>query len=437
MIGKFNREVKQVSIIGSGFAGLVAAYYLDRSGFEVTLHEQKPQAGGLLGTIQTHYGIAERAAHSFLATQAIQDLCAELGVELTPVREDSRARFIFRGLSLKRLPLNIFEICGLVWRACLKRSKGSEEGMNLEEWTLAHLGPGALHHLIGPFLNGIYAATPRELSVSAVFPSLVVPKGKTFFGHLLKRAFGSISTPKSKKQMCAPLHGMSALTGALEKHLATRLQERFVRGAPLTELPKDVLRSQNVFICTPAAEASRLLIAECPELSSSLAQIEYAPLVSVTVFVDLKNLKRTPKGVGVLFSTLESKTVLGVLFNSSAFQARVSKNYSETEMCSLTVMLGGSTRPEAVMMSDDQIRREVTRALEILFGLNGPLTHMEVSRWPRAIPIYSHELEKTWALAAQTWCKTPGRILFGNYTGGVSLRAMTETAATFDMSRTS
>ncbi|HEV2765761.1 MAG TPA: hypothetical protein VGV38_22440 [Pyrinomonadaceae bacterium] len=35
-----------------------------------------------------------------------------------------------------------------------------------------------------------------------------------------------------------------------------------------------------------------------------------------------------------------------------------------------------------------------------------------------------------WQLARETWCATPGRLLFGNYTGQVSLRGMIEKADT-------
>ncbi|MFL6210415.1 MAG: hypothetical protein ACJ74W_16280 [Pyrinomonadaceae bacterium] len=35
-----------------------------------------------------------------------------------------------------------------------------------------------------------------------------------------------------------------------------------------------------------------------------------------------------------------------------------------------------------------------------------------------------------WQTAQAAWCATPGRILFGNYTGQVSLRGMIERALT-------
>jgi hypothetical protein len=38
-------------------------------------------------------------------------------------------------------------------------------------------------------------------------------------------------------------------------------------------------------------------------------------------------------------------------------------------------------------------------------------------------------LARVWERARETWCATPGRLLFGNYAGQVSLRGMIEAAA--------
>lgn len=50
----FPRNGKKVAIIGAGPSGLTCAYYLGRLGYEVTIYEQQPVAGGMLA-----YGIPE------------------------------------------------------------------------------------------------------------------------------------------------------------------------------------------------------------------------------------------------------------------------------------------------------------------------------------------------------------------------------------------
>ncbi|MEL7655042.1 MAG: FAD-dependent oxidoreductase, partial [Bacillota bacterium] len=60
---------KRVAVIGSGPAGLTAAYYLAKSGHEVTVFEKLPVAGGMLST-----GIPEYR----LPRQAVQEEIAEI-----------------------------------------------------------------------------------------------------------------------------------------------------------------------------------------------------------------------------------------------------------------------------------------------------------------------------------------------------------------------
>src|ERR1700745_2366841 len=106
MIGTLDQTRKEVTVVGAGISGLLAASMLDGRGYRVTLLEEKERAGGLLNTVQTKHGITEAAANSFLASTAVLDLCAELGVDLVEVRKDSRARFILRDGHLRKFPLS-------------------------------------------------------------------------------------------------------------------------------------------------------------------------------------------------------------------------------------------------------------------------------------------------------------------------------------------
>jgi protoporphyrinogen oxidase len=68
------------------------------------------------------------------------------------------------------------------------------------------------------------------------------------------------------------------------------------------------------------------------------------------------------------------------------------------------------------------------RRLAGLLGIQGEPLQLVVNRWPRAIPQYSINLPAVWQTAQAGWCAAPGRVLFGNYTGQVSLRGMIEQA---------
>jgi len=66
---------KRVAVVGSGPAGLTAAYYLAKLGHEVVVYESLPEAGGML-----RYGIPEYRLPSEVIESEVEDI-RELGVE--------------------------------------------------------------------------------------------------------------------------------------------------------------------------------------------------------------------------------------------------------------------------------------------------------------------------------------------------------------------
>jgi oxygen-dependent protoporphyrinogen oxidase len=438
---------------------MLAAYALDRKGYEVTLVEERRHAGGLIQTRRTEYGIAEAAAHSLLATPQVVAFCEELGVPLAEIRRDARARYVLRGGRLRKFPLSLGETISAARHAAFSRAENHLDEQDLDTWGRRHLGDGAVEYLLSPFVQGIYGVRPADLGVAAAFPELALAPGSTLLGTMLGKAFrraqkddaaegaarehggsesasraggtknggargddGSGHAPKQRKRMVAPLYGMGDVTERLQNILAERLGERFRRGEPVREIPD----APNVVIATPAYVAARLLSSSEPGLSAALEGVSYTPIVSVTAFALKSAFTRPVKGVGVLVPPGERRQCLGVLFNSSAFEGRVS---DESRFASFTVLLGGTAQPRWVNASDDEIERAVIRELDSLLAVKGRPAHLVINRWPRAIPRYSTALPRVWQRARATWCAQPGRVLFGNYTGQVSLRGMIESAA--------
>lgn len=436
MIGTFDTSRREVTVIGAGVAGMLIAYALDKKGYEVTLLEERGRAGGLIQTVRTEQGMAERAAHSLLATDAVVGLCRELGVELEEVRRESRARFVVRGGRLSRFPLRPVEALTAIGRAAFARACEPTDALDLDSWGRKHLGDAAVEYLLKPFVSGVYGALPAELGVGAAFPALSVAPGRTLLGTMLGRAFGRTAphatnghtsggakrTRKERKRMVAPRFGMGDLTARLESRLEERLGARFRKGVGVRELPD----SPNVVISTPAYAAAGLLETSEPELAGALRGVSYTPIVSVTAFVRAEALSHPVKGVGVLAPAKEGRKCLGVLFTSSSFGGRVS---DDTRYASFAVLLGGSAQPGWVDAADAEIEEAVRGELAALLGVRGEPERIVISRWPRAIPRYSVTLPSVWRKARETWCARPGRVLFGNYTGQVSLRGMIESAA--------
>ncbi len=418
MIGTLDTSRKEVTVIGAGIAGLLASYYLDRDGYRVTLIEEKQRAGGLIRTQHTDQGIAESAAHSLIATQPVLDLCRDLNVELVEPRKEAKAKYIVRDGQLRKLPLSIPELVGTAAHIAFARSI-NDNGQTLEMWGRRHLGQLAVDYLLTPFVRGIYGVQPGQLGVAAAYPGLRVPVGQTLLGSFVKKR--KQSGKKGIKKRMAPRHGMGHVVTQLDRHLQTQLGSRFRRGEQVRSIPE----APNIVIATPAYAAATLLESEAAALSQQLASVQYTPIVSVTVFVERRAFTKAVEGVGVLIPACEERRCLGILFNSSSFESRVTE---QDKVASFTVMMGGTSDSKWLDASDEHIEVAIREELSALLGIQDVL-NLVIHRWPAALPQYSPELPYVWDCARKTWCDPPGRILFGNYTGQISLRGMIETAA--------
>ncbi len=82
---------KKVAIIGSGPAGLTAAYFLWRQGHEVTVFEALPKAGGIM-----RYGIPEYHLPRIVLDKEIEDII-NLGIELNTNTKIDSIDMLFTG----------------------------------------------------------------------------------------------------------------------------------------------------------------------------------------------------------------------------------------------------------------------------------------------------------------------------------------------------
>jgi oxygen-dependent protoporphyrinogen oxidase len=437
MIGTLNRQKDQakqeVTIIGAGIAGLLAAYYLDKAGWTVHLIEAQSRPGGMLETTKTSLGISEAAAHSIPASPTVQKLFDELGVKLLPLNREAKPRYILKNGKFRRFPLSVFQALGAFFRAYFKLAPAKDpEELSLADWAGHFLGKPALQYLITPFTRGIFGAEPDEINVSAAFPMLCVPRGNSFLSYMLSKKTrknparairrNRVVVPRGK--ISAPEGGMGAWIYALSSHLDKKLGERFQRGRKIESL-QEFESVQNLILAVPAQEASRLLKSESGELARAVEKVSYSPLITATIFVPSRHFPKQPRGLGVLMPATEPRQCLGILFNSSSFASRV----KSSDITSLTMMLGGSKHPELLEKSDEELQKIIVQELHEIFQLKGEPSEIRLKRWTHAVPKYNHELLKTWELAEKTWCSQPGRILFGNYTGQVSLRGMVELAS--------
>lgn len=407
MLGRLHPTSRDATIIGAGFSGLLAAYHLLSAGYKVTLHDVSPISGGLIGTVRKPWGIVETAAHSLRTNQATLDMCKALDVPLAYAK--TKKKYIWRNGQPHRFPLSLSETLQMAWRAVTARATAQPK--TLADWGAHHLGLAAVDNLLTPLASGIFGATPQDLMTDIALPRLAVPAGKT----LLQHALGGFGQPKSsfKTRMAAPLGGMGHLTTALYAFVAGHANTKLHLGEPVIALPD----SANVLVATPASAAGKLLQGIDAQLAGALQSLPYAALTSITACVR-RDACIAPDGIGVLQAKGGSLNSLGILFNSSTFDGRV----TDDAYVSFTLMMAG------IDHTDEQLKTMVEADLQQVAVLQGGLHDWHITRWPQAIPHYGpalHRLLHTeWG-----WLQTPGHMLLGNYTGEVSLRGMIADAA--------
>ena len=432
MLGTLNTNHKEALILGGGFSGLLSAWHLARLGWKVDLVEGNDRLGGLISTESNALGLAEAAAHSFLVTEPVQTFCDDLKVPLVPIRKNSRARFIVRNGKPKRLPLRWFELLDLVGSALTKKADAnhSEEAENLtvQKWAEYYLGKPALEYLLNPMIRGIYAARPSELEVKTAFPGMSLSIGESLFTLPRKRRLKKASSGR-RSEMMAPAMGMQSLIDAMIRDLRANPSVTLRTQMKVSSL--EDFSGPNLIVTLPAYSLSRIFAVDSQlEEASACAQVNYAPLMSVTAFVRTSAFDQSPQGVGTLVPEFEESNgwkALGVLYNSSSFPNRVR---DESETASFTLMFGGTQHPEYFSWDEEELRGEVIKTLERLFDSNRVsenLVEMKAHRWGQAIPVHDRELRVARETLARTFCSKPGRVVFGNWTGEVSLRGMVET----------
>jgi protoporphyrinogen oxidase len=87
-------------------------------------------------------------------------------------------------------------------------------------------------------------------------------------------------------------------------------------------------------------------------------------------------------------------------------------------------MLGGTSDPKALELSDLEIRDIIESELKTLFGVRKPLEAIEITRWRKAIPVYSGQVRDARVALEHGLCATPGLVVFTNYSKEVSIRGM-------------
>lgn len=433
-----------ILVCGAGISGLAAAHRLLQLGHNVQIAEKSGRAGGSIETVTDGGYLFEKGPNSFLDNApGTLELCRELRLENRLLRQSLREnkRFIYLNGKLHNVPAGpgpFFQTELLTrpakWNLFLeafKKSNRSPADESVGSFVRRRLGDEVALHLLTPFISGVYAGDPDQLSLRAAFPLLYdLERGhgsltRGMLARALSREKPETQKPRARN-LCSFVDGMSELTDALAK----ALEGRIALNADIRRIEKkagyftaDAGASQPtgahwdaVISALPAHAAAPALGHLLPESAPYLETIPYNRLCVVGVGYKRDQLPFAPEGFGFLAPRKQGIRILGAIWNSSLFA-----NRAPGGECGFNVFVGGALDPDAFGLSDGELLNQVKEDLGKAMGARGEPAKFMVTRWERAIPQYPVGHVERMETLRRELDAVQGLFMTGNHIDGVSV----------------
>jgi oxygen-dependent protoporphyrinogen oxidase len=434
----------RVVIVGAGISGLTAAYWLKKAGVDVLVLEQGATVGGTMQTLREDGWLVETGPNSALETTPLfGEMFEGLGIldQRVYANEKSNRRYILRDGMLHPLPMSPAAFLGSrLWSAAgkLRLLKEPFVGRAEKEETIAEfvqrrLGREFLDYAINPFVAGVYAGNPEQLSVRAAFPKLYALEEK--YGGLIKGMIKGAKerrqraeTAKDRARMFSFVDGMGTFPQAIARMLGDAVQTNTrVVGIERSDSSSwtvlfasqgrtDAVQAAAVIIATPAAHAAQMIARITPSLAEKLSAIYYPPVAEVFLGFRHEQIPRALDGFGFLIPAKEQRNILGTIWSSAIFPNRSPEGHA-----ALTTFVGGSRQPEMCRLSDEDLIRIVTEELHAIMGVVGQPVFSKVLRWEKAIPQYNLGYLDIMSEVERCEAEVPGLFFCSNFRGGIAV----------------
>jgi oxygen-dependent protoporphyrinogen oxidase len=436
---------KKVVVLGAGISGLTIAYLLNKDGFDVTVLEKKSTPGGSIETKTDAGYLFDQGPNSGLETHPlIAQLVKELGLqdEMVYANKEANKRYILRNGELHALPMsppglvktNLFPTKAklrLLAEPFIGRSK---EGyyQSISQFVERRLGKEFLDYAINPFVAGVYAGNPDELSVKSAFPKLYELEEK--YGGLIIGTIKSIRERKKraeKSKQSAKMFSFKSGMNIFPKTISGSLKEKVIFETEVTSVEKidagyrvkfvqDEKRNSldcDILISAIPAYAAATLVKDLDtKTAEHLLNVYYPPVLVLYVGYEKSSISRPLDGFGFLIPSKENKSFLGAIWSSVLFPERC-----EDDKASFTIFVGGSRNPKITEQDKNELVAQVLKEFHEIMKINSEPVFIDSKFWSKAIPQYNVGYIEHVKAFEDFENKFPGFILAGNYRGGISL----------------
>ena len=438
------KNLIQAAVIGAGISGLACAYRLQQLGLDVGVFESTSAPGGMIDSVEKDGVLFEAGPQSFQGTPELLELIRELGLEAQLQKADPRApRYVLLHHRLRKVPMSPQALLASTllnpvsrWKIAsepFKKSQPPSEEESVAAFVRRKFGNEILEYLVAPFVSGVYAGDPEQLSLKAAFPTL--DEWERQYGSVLRGALKS--RPAREKRMGAPplcsfTHGVAALPRAIAAKLGDALQyearavsvnfstqHSVADGSTGGEIrivhngQEQRCSANAVVIATPAYAAAHLLETFSPQLARTLSGIAYAPVAVVACTYYRQQVGDPLEGFGFLVPRGEKVRTLGTVWNSSLFPGRAHEG-----SVTITSFIGGATDPDIIQLHEENIAAIVAEENARILGITGPPLEIAAWKYPRALPQYNLGHGHIVEAIRDAERTSPGLFFAGNYLEG-------------------
>lgn len=431
--------MSRIGVIGAGIAGLTAAYHLQRKGLTVQVLEATDRPGGVIRSEKGDGFLVEHGPNSLRPSPVLEKTIQALSLtdERVWANDAASKRYIVRDGRPVPVPSSLgaflttdlfstrakFRLLG---EPFVGRHSGSTE--SLADFIRRRLGPEVLDYAVAPFVGGVYAGDPEQLSARHAFERLAAWEEE--YGSLFWGAMRSGSEDSTDVDVPSGLFSFRDGIETLPRALADALDGSVQYEAPVTGLHHDGTTwtvsvessptdsySFDTLLCTvPLHQLNEIQFSTLVDLSL-LANVSYPPVQVVALGYPESAIAHPLDGFGMLVPPVEDDyDILGTLFSSTLFSGRAPEDH-----VLLTTFVGGARDPEIASCDADRIQSIVERDLDQLLGVHGNPTFTRHVHWPRAIPQYTvgyGEVKDTLSALEE---EHPGLYFAGNYRQGVAV----------------
>ena len=437
---------KKVVVIGAGISGLTSAYLLDKEGFDVTVLEEKETVGGSIESYFENGFLFDRGPNSALETtpiisQLVEEL--ELKDQFVYANKKGNRRYILRDNRLFALPMSppaflktkLFSRKAklrLMAEPFIKRS-GDGYYQSIAEFVTRRLGKEFLDYAINPFVAGVYAGNPEDLSVKSAFPKLFALEEE--YGGLVIGTLRSIRKRRKRKELSKQSARMLSFKDGMQilpEAIKISLGEKVKLSAPVMLIRKTkdgkygvayTLGDQHLTILTdtvlstaPAYKAAELFGAFDERLKRHLNEVYYPPVLVLYLGYKLDDIGQELDGFGFLIPSKEKKSFLGAIWSSVIFP-----NRAQEGKAAFTLFIGGARNPGFTDKDEEDVINIARKEFEEIMKISGNPVYISKRFWQRAIPQYTIGYVEHENYFDHFEKDNKGIFLSGNYRGGISV----------------